>query len=145
MKLPANRPSGKPHILAILLHAYFLTWGVCSIAFQILLWSYERHHKGNGDDTLAFVIYQPTIFIEWIMPLAGMLLALLGWRQRSLLVLAAICGLDLLVFLSALGGIADPGVVDFLDWVVRIACLVLPLWWFFRLRTHGRFPPVEIS
>src|SRR5437016_13742311 len=119
MNLPAKRSSGKPRIFAILLHAYFLTWGACSIAFQILLWSYERRHEDDGDDILAFVIYQPMILIEWILPLAGMLLALLGWRHRSLLVLAVICGLDLLVFLSALGGLAVPGVVDFLDVGVR--------------------------
>jgi hypothetical protein len=104
---------------------YFLIWGLASLAFQVFIWK----HSPSVDGDLVFLflpVFELVLVVTFALPIIGIALGLIGFRNRSLLWLAGRSVVKLL--LAASSG------ANALDVVVAIAFLGIPIVWFVRVR-----------
>ena len=105
--------------------SYFLIWGLASLTFQVFIWK----HSFSDDGELAFLflpVFELLLVVIFALPIIGIGLGLIGFRNRSLLWLAGLSVVKLLLATSS-GSNA-------LEVVVAMAFLGIPVVWFVRVR-----------
>jgi hypothetical protein len=117
-----NRDAWKLYNLLAL--SYFLIWGLASLTFEVFIWKYGSSFDGE----LVFLllpVFELVLVVIFALPMIGIALGLIGFRNRSLLWLAGLSVVKLLATYSW---------ANALDVVVAMAFLGIPIVWFVRVR-----------
>jgi hypothetical protein len=118
-----NRDAWK--LYSYLALSYFLSWGLASLTFQVYFWMHGSSYDGELT-FFFFPVFELLLVVAFVLPIIGIGLGLIGFRNRSLLWLAGLSVVKLLLAASSW--------LNALDVVVDMAFLVIPIIWFVRVR-----------
>jgi hypothetical protein len=105
--------------------SYFLGWGLASLTFQVFFWMHGSSYDGELT-FFFFPVFELLMVVVFVLPIIGIGLGLIGFRNRLLLWLAGLSVVKLLLVTSSW--------LNALDVVVDVALLVIPIVWFVRVR-----------